>query len=82
MSCSLVCYRTPARNIPHGYTTNLLRAHVLDVQVTKDYVPVIYHDFLVAESGTDIGMHEVTFEQVNIALLQPWALVSLLSFPS
>ncbi|KAH6636805.1 Glycerophosphoryl diester phosphodiesterase family-domain-containing protein [Chaetomium tenue] len=34
-----------------------------DVQVTKDYVPVIYHDFLVAESGTDIGMHEVTFEQ-------------------
>lgn len=34
-----------------------------DVQLTKDYVPVIYHDFTVAESGVDIPMHALTAEQ-------------------
>ncbi|GMM34171.1 glycerophosphocholine phosphodiesterase [Saccharomycopsis crataegensis] len=34
-----------------------------DVQLTKDLVPVIYHDFLVAESGMDIPMHQMTAEQ-------------------
>lgn len=34
-----------------------------DVQLTKDFVPVIYHDFLVAESGVDIPMHSLTAEQ-------------------
>lgn len=34
-----------------------------DVQLTKDYVPVVYHDFLVAESGVDIPMHSLTAEQ-------------------
>ncbi|KAH3681650.1 hypothetical protein WICPIJ_007376 [Wickerhamomyces pijperi] len=34
-----------------------------DVQLTKDSQPVIYHDFLVAESGVDIPMHELTLEQ-------------------
>ncbi|TID14923.1 hypothetical protein CANINC_004594 [Pichia inconspicua] len=34
-----------------------------DVQLTKDDVPVIYHDFTVAESGIDIPMHELTLEQ-------------------
>ncbi|XBW35929.1 hypothetical protein QEN19_001501 [Hanseniaspora menglaensis] len=34
-----------------------------DVQLTKDHVPVIYHDFLVAEAGVDIPMHELTLEQ-------------------
>lgn len=34
-----------------------------DVQLTKDYVPVVYHDFLVAESGVDIPMHALTAEQ-------------------
>lgn len=34
-----------------------------DVQLTKDFTPVIYHDFLVAESGVDIPMHTLTTEQ-------------------
>ncbi|GME72350.1 unnamed protein product [[Candida] boidinii] len=34
-----------------------------DVQLTKDNIPVIYHDFLVAESGMDIPMHWLTSEQ-------------------
>ncbi|WPK27705.1 hypothetical protein PUMCH_005102 [Australozyma saopauloensis] len=34
-----------------------------DVQITKDHVPVIYHDFLVAETGGDIPMHMLTAEQ-------------------
>ncbi|KAK6461591.1 Glycerophosphoryl diester phosphodiesterase family-domain-containing protein [Scheffersomyces coipomensis] len=34
-----------------------------DVQLTKDSVPVVYHDFLVAESGVDIPMHSLTAEQ-------------------
>lgn len=34
-----------------------------DVQLTKDNIPVIYHDFLVAESGIDIPMHSLTSEQ-------------------
>lgn len=34
-----------------------------DVQLTKDYVPVVYHDFTVAESGVDIPMHAMTAEQ-------------------
>ncbi|KAG7921048.1 hypothetical protein KL927_000292 [Ogataea polymorpha] len=34
-----------------------------DVQLTKDHVPVVYHDFLVAESGMDVPMHALTLEQ-------------------
>ncbi|VEU20157.1 DEKNAAC100928 [Brettanomyces naardenensis] len=34
-----------------------------DVQLTKDNVPVVYHDFLVAESGIDVPMHALTLEQ-------------------
>uniref|UniRef100_A0A8H7N2E6 GP-PDE domain-containing protein n=1 Tax=Bionectria ochroleuca TaxID=29856 RepID=A0A8H7N2E6_BIOOC len=35
----------------------------LDVQLTKDSVPVIYHDFLVAEKGSDAPMHTLTYKQ-------------------
>lgn len=34
-----------------------------DVQLTKDFVPVIYHDYLVSETGLDIPTQAVTLEQ-------------------
>jgi glycerophosphodiester phosphodiesterase len=37
-----------------------------DVQVTKDLKPIIYHDFLVGETGTDIPVHELSFSQFMI----------------
>ena len=38
---------------------------VTDVQLTKDHVPVIYHDFLVSETGIDAPVHTLTLEQVS-----------------
>ncbi|RPB09099.1 GDPD-domain-containing protein [Morchella conica CCBAS932] len=34
-----------------------------DVQLTKDHVPVIYHDFLVGETGIDAPVHTMTLDQ-------------------
>lgn len=34
-----------------------------DVQLTKDHVPIIYHDFLVSETGFDAPVHTITLEQ-------------------
>ena len=34
-----------------------------DVQLTKDLVPVIYHDFTVSETGIDAPVHSMTVEQ-------------------
>ena len=34
-----------------------------DIQLTKDLVPVIYHDFLVSETGIDAPVHTLTLEQ-------------------
>ncbi|MCJ1403670.1 Glycerophosphocholine phosphodiesterase [Xylographa trunciseda] len=34
-----------------------------NVQLTKDHVPVIYHDFLVSETGIDAPVHTLTLEQ-------------------
>ena len=31
--------------------------------MTKDHVPVIYHDFLVSETGADVPVHTLTLEQ-------------------
>ncbi len=46
-----------------------------DVQLTKDHVPVIYHDFLVSETGIDAPVHTLTLEQVAL----PKPLISLYS---
>ncbi|KAI9789071.1 MAG: Glycerophosphocholine phosphodiesterase [Candelina submexicana] len=34
-----------------------------DIQLTKDHVPVVYHDFLVSETGIDAPVHTLTLEQ-------------------
>ena len=34
-----------------------------DVQLTKDCCPVIFHDFLVMETGGDVPLHTLTFDQ-------------------
>ncbi len=42
-----------------------------DVQLTKDHVPVIYHDFLVGETGIDAPVHTLTLEQFLHVNKQP-----------
>ncbi|EEB05603.2 glycerophosphoryl diester phosphodiesterase Gde1 [Schizosaccharomyces japonicus yFS275] len=34
-----------------------------DVQMTKDLVPVVYHDFIVHETGVDAQIHSLTYQQ-------------------
>lgn len=36
-----------------------------DVQLTKDNVPIIYHDFLISETGIDAPLHNLSLEQVS-----------------
>jgi len=38
----------------------------MDVQLTKDNIPVLYHDFTVGETGIDAPMHSLTLEQVSL----------------
>lgn len=38
---------------------------IADAQLTRDLVPVAYHDFSLSESGTDIPVHDVTLDQVS-----------------
>lgn len=51
-----------------------------DVQLTKDHVPVIYHDFLVGETGIDAPVHALTLNQVFI-LTAPWNVIEDLLKP-
>jgi glycerophosphodiester phosphodiesterase len=54
-------------NTLHSFiaAANLGASYVeMDVQLTKDNIPVIYHDFLVTETGIDAPMHQLTLEQV------------------
>ncbi|KAI9787145.1 MAG: Glycerophosphocholine phosphodiesterase [Geoglossum umbratile] len=46
-----------------GLTLSGSRLTTPDVQLTKDHVPVIYHDFLVSETGIDAPVHSLTLEQ-------------------
>ncbi|KAL8774252.1 MAG: hypothetical protein Q9209_001003 [Squamulea sp. 1 TL-2023] len=42
-----------------------------DVQLTKDLVPVIYHDFLIMETGGDVPLHTLTRNQfMHLSQLQ------------
>jgi len=36
-----------------------------DIQLTRDLQPVVFHDFSLSESGTDIPIHDVTLEQYH-----------------
>jgi glycerophosphodiester phosphodiesterase len=47
-----------------------------DVQLTKDHVPVIYHDFFVSETGIDAPVHTLTLEQFLHVNKQPTPRVS------
>ncbi|KAH8906135.1 GDPD-domain-containing protein [Coniochaeta sp. PMI_546] len=38
-----------------------------DVQVTKDHEAVIFHDFSLSESGTDVPVHDLTLDQFMYA---------------
>jgi hypothetical protein len=40
-----------------------------DVQLTRDLTPIIYHDFSLSESGTDIPIHDLSLEQVCLSEL-------------
>ncbi|CCG84294.1 protein of unknown function [Taphrina deformans PYCC 5710] len=42
-----------------------------DVQITKDLVPVIYHDFLVSQTGIDAPVHALTLDQFMSASGHP-----------
>ncbi|KAF8543531.1 glycerophosphocholine phosphodiesteras-like protein Gde1 [Trichophaea hybrida] len=54
----------PARkSLQLGENTLLFVLIASDVQLTKDHVPVIYHDFLVGETGIDAPVHTMTLEQ-------------------
>lgn len=49
------------------YFLSVLALISLDVQVTRDLEPVIYHDFSLSETGTDVPIHDVTLEQFMYA---------------
>ncbi|KAK4447294.1 putative glycerophosphodiester phosphodiesterase [Podospora aff. communis PSN243] len=34
-----------------------------DIQLTRDLKPVVFHDFSLSESGTDVPIHDVTLDQ-------------------
>ncbi|EFE38889.1 hypothetical protein TRV_06408 [Trichophyton verrucosum HKI 0517] len=34
-----------------------------DVQLTRDLIPVLYHDLSLSESGTDVAIHDLTLKQ-------------------
>ncbi|KAF2019458.1 GDPD-domain-containing protein [Aaosphaeria arxii CBS 175.79] len=42
-----------------------------DVQLTKDLIPILFHDYSLSESGTDVAIHDVTLDQfMHVARIQ------------
>ncbi|KAH0562731.1 hypothetical protein GP486_002608 [Trichoglossum hirsutum] len=50
----------PTKVVGHRGLGQNFAAHV---QLTKDHVPVVYHDFLLSETGTDAPLHTITLDQ-------------------
>ncbi|KAL9471828.1 hypothetical protein ACSS6W_009769 [Trichoderma asperelloides] len=44
-----------------------VRALTLNLQITRDLEAVIFHDFSLSESGTDVAIHDVTISQYKHA---------------
>lgn len=56
-------------NTPQSFTTAIAHGASFlefDVQLTKDLIPVVYHDFLISETGTDSTVQTVTYEQFKV----------------
>lgn len=58
--CSLVWYMKSSRTENQQFRAK----SAPDVQLTRDHVPIIYHDFLLSESGADLAPHHLSFDQV------------------
>ncbi|CAG8559760.1 16394_t:CDS:10 [Funneliformis mosseae] len=52
-----------AEYVEFGKYTIFMIYYSKDVQLTKDGVPVIYHDWTITETGYDIPIHAITLEQ-------------------
>lgn len=53
--------------LSHLFSTPFSAKSRVDVQMTRDRVPVIYHYFLVSESGAKIVPHNLSVDQVSQA---------------
>ncbi|POR31633.1 Glycerophosphodiester phosphodiesterase GDE1 [Tolypocladium paradoxum] len=54
--------------VGHRAKQDLARTlRVEDVQITRDLEPVIYHDFSLSETGTDVAIHDLTVDQYKYA---------------
>ncbi|KND88636.1 Glycerophosphodiester phosphodiesterase GDE1 [Tolypocladium ophioglossoides CBS 100239] len=63
------CSATEA-DFRYGYTRlpeNYTSANIVDVQITRDLEPIIYHDFSLSETGTDVAIHDLTLDQYKYA---------------
>ncbi|PYH38102.1 ankyrin repeat-containing protein [Aspergillus neoniger CBS 115656] len=52
-----------AASLGASFVEVMLNFHILNAQLTRDLVPVAYHDFSLSESGTDVPVHDVTLDQ-------------------
>jgi hypothetical protein len=60
----------------HKENPQVQTKQTLDVQMTRDHVPIIYHDFLLSESGADLAPHHLSFDQV-LSTFPTWQTLEL-----